>query len=438
MLDIKFIRENEDTVRHAITVKRINLDLDRLLACADVRTELIQKGDALRAEKNKNTEAIQKASGDEREKIITRGKEIKEELHALEQEQNTIEKEYADLMLLVPNIPSHDTPIGSDASGNTEVVRWGTPPAFSFPIKDHVELGENLDLIDLDAGVKTSGFRGYYLKNEAALLHMALQWHALNKVVAKGFTPFVPPTLVKEFALTGSGHFPGFRNEIYQIANPGKLASGEDTEDAMYLVGTSEPSLLAYQSDNTFEEKDLPIKMCGFSQCYRSEVGSYGKDTKGLFRLHEFVKVEQVIICKNDTVVSNQHLEEMRGIVEELLQELNLAYRVIQICTGDMGAGKHKMYDIETWMPSRNDYCETHSDSNLTDWQARRLNIKYKTADGRKEYVHMLNNTVIASPRILIALLECYQQEDGSVVVPEVLRPYLGMKNVIRKKPSIC
>ncbi len=438
MLDIKFIRENKDVVQHAITVKRINLDIDRVLELADQRTELIQKSDALRTEKNKNTEAIQKVSEEQRAAIIARGKEIKEQLHTLEQEQNKVEREYTDLMLLVPNIPSSDTPIGNDASGNIEVARWGTPPAFSFPIKDHVELGENLDLIDLDAGVKTSGFRGYYLKNEAALLHMALQWHALNKLVAKGFTPFVPPTLVKEFTLTGSGHFPGFRNEIYRIANLGTTASGEESADAMYLVGTSEPSLLAYQSDKTFEEKELPIKMCGFSQCYRSEVGSYGKDTKGLFRLHEFVKVEQVIICKNDTEVSNQHLEEMRGIAEELLQELKLAYRVIQICTGDMGAGKHKMYDIETWMPSRNDYCETHSDSNLTDWQARRFNIKYKTADGKKEYVHMLNNTVIASPRILIALLECYQQEDGSVIVPQVLRQYLGGKDVIRKRPSVC
>ncbi len=413
-MDLKFIRDNTELVRKAIKDKRISLDLDRLLVLADTRGELIKKIDTLRAEKNTNTDRIQSVTGDERATIIERGKQIKQELQSLEEEQKKVEQEFDGLMLLVPNIPSSDTPVASDASGNTEVARHGTPPTFSFPIKDHIALGESLDLIDLEAGVRTAGFRGYYLKNEAALLHLALQWHALQKLVARGFTPMIPPTLVRAFALTGSGHFPGFKNEIYQIANPGDITASEEAQEPLYLVGTSEPSLLAYHADTLLEEKDLPIKMCGLSQCYRSEVGSYGKDTKGLFRLHEFVKIEQIVICKNDIEESSRFLEELRSIAEELLQDLGLAYRVIQICTGDMGAGKYKMYDIETWMPSRNDYCETHSDSNLTDWQARRLNIKYKTAAGKKEYVHTLNNTAIASPRILIALLECYQQEDGS------------------------
>lgn len=434
MLDIKFIRDNSDAVALAIQVKGVKLDLDRLLTLADQRSDLIMKAEKLRAEKNTNSEEIQKAATPEaRNPIIERGKQIKEELHVLEQELRTIEREYDLLMLLVPNIPSDDTPVGPDASGNKEVARWGEPQSFSFPVKDHIELGTALDLIDLEAGVKTAGFRGYYLKNEAALMHVALQWHALHKLVAKGFTPMVPPTLVREFALVGSGHFPSFKDEIYQIANPSDIREEADVCESLYLAGTSEPSLLAYHSDRTFEEKDLPIRMCGISQCYRSEVGSYGKDTKGLFRLHEFVKVEQVIICKNDTKESNTFLEELRSVAEELLQDLKLAYRVIQICTGDMGAGKHKMYDIETWMPSRNDYCETHSDSNLTDWQARRLNMKYKTADGKREYVHTLNNTAIASPRILIALLETYQQQDGSILIPEVLRPYMGYKEVISR-----
>ncbi|MBI2484170.1 serine--tRNA ligase [Candidatus Uhrbacteria bacterium] len=434
MLDIKFIRENQDAVARSIEVKGVKLDLARLLALADQRSDLIITSEKLRAEKNTNSEEIQKAATQEgRTPIVERGKQIKEELRALEQELRAIEKEYDALMLLVPNIPSQDTPIAPDSSGNVEVARWGEAPSFSFAIKDHVELGTALDLIDLEAGVRTSGFRGYYLKNEAALMHVALQWHALHKLVAKGFTPMVPPTLVREFALVGSGHFPSFKEEIYQIANPSDIREETDMPEPLYLAGTSEPSLLAYHSGRTFEERDLPVRMCGISQCYRSEVGSYGKDTKGLFRLHEFVKVEQVIICKNDTQESNAFLEELRGVAEELLQDLKLAYRVIQICTGDMGAGKHKMYDIETWMPSRNDYCETHSDSNLTDWQARRLNMKYKTADGKKEYVHTLNNTAIASPRILIAILETYQQQDGSVIIPEVLRPYMGYKEMIKR-----
>lgn len=433
MMDLAFIRKNIELVKKAIQDKRISLDLDRLLVLADTRGELIKKIDALRAEKNTNTDRIQAANPDERASIVERGKQIKQELQSLEEDQKSVEQEFEGLMLLVPNIPSHDTPIAQDASGNTEVARHGAPPTFSFPIKDHIALGEALDLIDLEAGVRTAGFRGYYLKNEAAVLHLALQWHALQKLIARGFTPMIPPTLVRGFALTGSGHFPGFKNEIYQIANPGDITAGQEAQEPLYLVGTSEPSLLAYHADKMLEEKDLPIKMCGMSQCYRSEVGSYGKDTKGLFRLHEFVKIEQVILCKNDIEESSRFLEELRGIAEEILQDLGLAYRVIQICTGDMGAGKYKMYDIETWMPSRNDYCETHSDSNLTDWQARRLNIKYKTADGKKEYVHTLNNTAIASPRILIALLECYQQADGSIKIPEVLRPYLGGKEYITR-----
>jgi len=245
----------------------------------------------------------------------------------------------------------------------------------------------------------------------------------------KAFTLMVPPVLVKERALFGSGHFPFGKEEIYQIGNPGKLSEG-DQREAQYLAGTSEPSLLAYYADKTLDEKDLPIKMCGVSSCYRSEIGSYGKDTKGVYRIHEFVKVEQVVICKADIIEGDQWLETLREIAQEMLMDLKLPHRVLNICTGDMGAGKYKMYDLETWMPARNDYGETHSDSNLTDWQARRLNLRYKTADGKTKFAYTLNNTVIASPRILIAILENYQQQDGSVIVPEVLRPYVG-KDII-------
>ncbi len=241
---------------------------------------------------------------------------------------------------------------------------------------------------------------------------------------AKNFTLMAPPTLIRDFALFGSGHFPAGREEIYEIKNA-------QQQDPLFLAGTSEPALLAYYADQTLNEDQLPIKMCGISPCYRSEVGSYGKDAKGLYRVHEFMKVEQVIICQADILEGDKWLEALREVAEEILQELKLPYRVVNVCTGDMGAGKYKMYDIETWMPSRGNFGETHSDSNLTDWQARRLNIRYKTKDGKTKHAFTLNNTVIASPRILIALLENYQQKDGSVLIPEVLKPFVG-KDVLK------
>jgi seryl-tRNA synthetase len=245
----------------------------------------------------------------------------------------------------------------------------------------------------------------------------------------------VPPTILREFAFVGSGHFPSGRDELYQIGNPGKLESGEEVKEPLFLTGTAEPSLLAYHAGKILNEKDLPVKMCGISQCYRSEVGSYGKDAKGLYRLHEFMKVEQVVICKNDIEESSKWLEEMREISQEILKDLELPHRVLSICTGDMGLGKYKMYDIETWMPSRDGYGETHSDSNLTDWQARRLGTRYRDKDGNIIYPHMLNNTVIASPRVLIAVLENYQLADGSVTVPKVLQPFLGgLEKITAKK----
>jgi len=341
-----------------------------------------------------------------------------------------------EILLLVPNIPSPDSPIGSDEKSNQEIAKWGEIPKFSFKIKDHLDLGKSLDLIDTEKGVKTSGFRGYYLKNEAVWLQMALIQHALSKMQEKDFSLMITPTIIKEFALVGSGHFPFGKEEVYELTNPGKDEAGKEIKEKMYLAGTSEPSLLAYFANETLNEEDLPKKVCGFSTCYRSEVGSYGKDTRGIYRMHEFMKVEQVVICKADIQESNQWLETMRLIAEEMLRDLKLPYRVLNICTGDMGAGKYKMYDIETWMPSREAYGETHSDSNLTDWQARRLNIKYKDKAGKIHYAFTLNNTVIASPRILIALLENYQQKDGSVEIPKVLQKYMpkGMKKISPKK----
>jgi len=431
MLDIKFIRQNSDLVKDAVKKKFMKVDIDRLLALDEKRRRLIQESETIKAAQNKLSKSL---SADKNELALKESKDLKERFKELEKELKIVQAEYDDLMSLVPNIISPDTPIGPDDSANKEIFKWGEPKKFDFKIKDHIELGQDLDIIDTETGVKISGFRGYYLKNEGAMLHLAILWYCWEKIIKAGFKPLIGPTLVKNFVLFGSGHFPFGKEEVYQIGNPGKLASGQEGGEPLYLTGTSEPTLLAYFSDKTLNENDLPIKVCGFSQCYRSEAGSYGKDTRGLYRLHEFVKVEQVVLCKNNLEESNKWLEEMRRISEAILRDLELPYRVVQNSSGDMGAGKYKMFDIETWMPSRANYGETHSDSNLTDWQARRLNIKYKDNEGKINFVHALNNTVIASPRILIAVLENYQQKDGSVLVPKVLQKYLGFKKIVRDK----
>ena len=418
MLSIDFIRQNKELVKKEAVEKQLDPKVvDQLLAIDKERRELIQKIEVLRQQR--------KTASQKRD--IETGKKIKEELGKLESELKKKEEEYKNLMLLVPNISSPDTPLE-----DKEIYRWGKKPKFNFPPLSHLELGEKLDLIDLEKGVQTAGFRGYYLKNEAAQLHFALLFYAWQKIISKGFTPLLVPTILREFALLGSGHFPFGREDIYQIANPGKLESGKTISEPLFLAGTAEPSLLAYFANETLKEEDLPVKVCGWTQCYRSEVGSYGRDTQGIYRIHEFMKVEQVVLCPADEKVSDEWLEKMRIYSEEILRDLKLPYRVIQVGKKEMGAGKRKMYDLETWMPSRQGYGETHSDSNLTDWQARRLNIKYKTKKGEIKFVHCLNNTVLASPRILIAVLENFQQKDGSILIPKVLQGLIGKKKIAR------
>ncbi|MBI4050012.1 MAG: serine--tRNA ligase, partial [Candidatus Doudnabacteria bacterium] len=433
---IKYIRENKEAVKKAIIDKRIVLNLDELLALDEKRRKLIAEIDQLRAKKNDIAEKMQSADASTKERLKIDGKEVKEKIAALEKELTDAEQRYNELMLLVPNIPSKDTPVGGEQDFKV-ISTWGRQPKFDFPIKDHIELGKSLDILDLERGVKTAGFRGYYLKNEGALLHLGVLMLAFQKMVKKGFTPMIPPTLIKEFALIGSGHFPTGRQEIYEVEeyapSPHPLPPGERDKgrgpETKFLVGTAEPSLLAYHVGETLEEKNLPVKLVGISPSYRREVGGYGKDTKGVYRTHEFTKVEQVVLCK-DLLESEHWFTEMARIAQELLQDLKLPHRVIQIATVEMGAGKYKMYDIETWMPARGAYGETHSCSNLTDWQARRLNIKYRDKAGKTEYVHTLNNTVLASPRILIAILENNQQKDGSVEVPKDLRDFVGEKKL--------
>ena len=430
MLDIKFIRENQEKLKEAVKNKRIDLNLDELLELDKKRVSELQYIEELQAEKNKLNELIQKSSDDERKELIEQGKAVKEKLSKVEPEYQKTKKKFDELMVKVPIIPAEDVPVGKDESENVEIYKWGEIPKFDFQPKDHIQLGKDLDILDFERGTKVAGYRGYYVKNEGVSLQMALMMYALSKMVTKEYAPMIVPTLVKEFTLFGSGYFKGLEydseeDEIYQVATSDKEADGKTSKDRKFLVGTAEPSLLAYYSGEVLKEEDLPMKLCGYSQCYRSEIGSYGKDTKGLYRVHEFMKVEQVILSKADVQESDNLQQEMIAIAKEIHEELGLPYRQIQICTGDMSAGKYKMFDIEAWIPSRNGYGETGSASNFLDWQSRRLNVKYVDKNGEKKYVYMLNNTALASPRTFIAILENYQQADGSVKIPEILKKYM-------------
>lgn len=447
MLDIKFIRDNADKLKETIKNKNVDLDLDQLLDLDSKRRTVLAEVETLQSTKNSFSKEIASLSESDKQAKLLEMKELDSRQTELKEQLRPLDEEYNKLMLYVPNIPSQESPIGKDDSENVPWSYWSpelgvvdpkdeekvkqVPTKFDFEVKDHVALGTALDLVDFERGTEVSGFRGYFLKNEAVLIQNGLFAYAINKLRAKGFTVMQTPSLVREFALVGSGHFPFDTENIFRVGNAKALA--DETKEQTFLAGTSEPSLIAYFADQILEAHQLPIQVAGFSPCYRSEVGSYGKDVKGLYRVKEFQKVEQVVICKADTNEGDQWLETLREISQEILQDLKLPHRVLNICTGDMGAGKYKMYDIETWMPGRGSYGETHSDSNLTDWQARRLNIRYRDTDGTIKFAYTLNNTAVASPRILIPILENYQQADGSVKVPEVLQPYVGM-DVIKPK----
>jgi len=439
MLDIKYIRENQEKLKKAVKDKGLSLDVDQLLRVDKKRVELLQSIEELQSEKNSLNDLMKKAKGGEQKEIIKKGKKVKEKLVRLEPEYAKIKHSFDTLMARVPIVPSPDTPIGKSDKDNVEVYKWGKPPKFDFTPKNHIELGRELDILDLERGAKVAGYRGYYVKNEGVPLILGFMMYAMNKMIEKGYSPMIVPTLVKGFALFGSGHFTELEYnpeeaEIYEI-EPDKNPDGTKSKESKFLVGTAEPSLLAYHSGETLDEKDLPLRLCGYSQCYRSEIGSYGKDTKGLYRVHEFMKVEQVILAPADVELSNKLQEEMISISKEMHEELGLPYHVLQISTGDMGTGKYRMFDLEAWMPGLDRWGETGSASNLLDWQARRLNVKYKDKDGKKKFVYMLNNTALPSPRIFIAILENYQQKDGSVKIPEVLQKYMGgIKEIKREK----
>ena len=440
MLDIQFIRTHTDEVKKAVQDKRLVVDIDRLLAVDKERVKLLQEIEELQSLKNDLNDLMKQAkTSEERQALITKGKEIKASSEAKEPEYITVKRQYDALMAQVPTVPSADTPVGKSDQENVEVAVWGERRAFDFTPKTHIELGKDLDILDLERGTKVAGYRGYYLKNEGVLLAMGIMQYGLRKMVEKGYSPMIPPTMIKGFALFGSGYFAGEEynsgvDNIYQVASNDEEADGGASKEKKFLVGTAEPSLLAYYSGETLDGTRLPLRMCGFSQCYRSEIGTYGKDTKGMYRVHEFMKIEQVVLAEANVDASIVLQEEMKAVAAEMHQELGLPYRQIQICTGDMSAGKYRAFDIEAWMPGLDRYGETGSASNFLDWQSRRLNVKYTDPKtGERKYVYMLNNTALPSPRIFISILENYQQADGSVTVPEVLRPYVG-KDVIMPK----
>jgi len=409
MLDIKFIRQNIDKVKEGCNKKHVDVDINKLLDVDRKRIELLQALEDMRAKKNKaSKEIIRTKSKTEREIIILRMRELDRSNDKLDERLRDVEKQFNKLMLRVPMPPASDVPEGETDKDNVEVKRWGKLPKFSFPVQDHITLMEKLDILDLKRGAKIGGFRQYLIKNKAVLLEQALLRWSLDFLSKKGFTLFRPTTMVKEFAMIGTGMFPTGREDAYKV------------DDDLYLVGTTEVPLMAYHADETLDEKDLPKKYVGISAAFRKEVGSYGKDVKGIFRIHEFLQTEQVIICKNDEQESIKWHEELIKNSEELMQKLKLPYRVVNCCGGDLSSGQVKRYDIEAWVPSQKKYRETHSDSYLFDFQTRRLNIRYRTKDNKIKFAHSLNDTAIATPRILIPIIENYQQKDGSVSVPSV------------------
>ena len=431
MIDLKDLRENPDVYRRAAKLKRIDVDIDKLLELDARRRPLDLARQQMTAEKNSIGKEIgelkgrlKKASPEEQAKIneklgalLARSLELKHQEQALDAQVAELDPQILELLQRCAQPPDDDVPVGKDDTENVEIKKWGTIRDFDFSPKDHMALGTALNMIDTDRGVKLAGSRSYFLIGDGALLHQAVLRLAQDMMIERGFIPMCVPVLVNEPAMVGTGYFPLGREQSYMLSNevPPK-----------YLVGTAEVSLTAYHMDETLEGKTLPRKYVGMSPCFRREAGTYGKDPAGLYRIHQFDKVEQVIICKNDVEESKRWHETILQNAEAILQKLDLPYRVVKVCTGDLGQGQVAKYDIETWMPSRNSFGETHSASRFYDFQARRLNLRYRDEDGKVRICHTLNNTVIASPRVLIPILELYQNADGSVTIPAALRGYMG------------
>lgn len=425
MLDIKFIKENKELIELGAKKKHINFDVNELVALDDERLVLLKQTEDLRAEQNQASKKI----GIEkdpvvRDQIILEMKPIKEEFEKTEEKLREVMKKWQLLMLSVPNIPDISVPEGEDDSANVEAKVWGQKPEFAFTPKDHIALMESLDIADFVKGAEVAGFRGYFLKGDGALLEFALHQFVVNHFSSKksDYEFMIVPSLVRRETLFGTGYLPQGEDDMYK------------TQDSDYFSGTAEVATMSYFTDTVFEAEALPKKVLAFSPAFRREAGSHSKDTKGLFRVHEFRKFEQVILCEANHETSVKYHEELLMNAEEILQALGLHYHVVVNCGGDLGLGQVKKYDIEAWVPSQDKFRETHSCSYFHDFQTRRLNIRYKDSEGKLRYAHSLNNTALAMPRILQHIVENYQNEDGTVTIPEVLRPYMGGKEKISPK----
>ncbi|MFA5995455.1 MAG: serine--tRNA ligase [Patescibacteria group bacterium] len=424
MLDIKFIRDNANLVQQAAKQKHITIDLPKLLDLDEDRRKMQKRIDDLKAAQGQANNEMATASDEQKQAKLMLLRKLSAEVKDLERIFSGIEQQFRTQLLTIPNIPDAKVPIGDNESANVELKKIGTIPQFDFELKDHLTLGKTLDIIDTERGVKVTGNRGYYLKGAGAQLELALMNYGLDFLRQRGFTQFVTPLMAYDEFFFGTGHFPWMKDETFKAV---------DKEKAQNLIGSAEVTLCAYHANETLKVTELPKKYTAWTPCFRTEVGSYGKDTKGLYRLRQFNKVEQVVLCKNDNDAAWQLFEEIIKNAEDFLTSLNLPYRVMELCTGEMGAGQRYKRDIETWMPSRSLYSETHSCSWLGDFQARRLNLRYRDEFGKVQFCQTLNNTLVASPRLLIPLLEMNQQADGSIAIPTVLQSYMQGKQLIKQ-----
>ena len=422
MLDIKFIAENTQLVKDGFAKKNFDIDVDELLALHKRVNQLKTSSQALAEEKNRLSNSIKSASPEERPNIIAKSRELGEQLKAEQEKLAAEQTKFDDIMWRLPNLPSPQSPVGVDDTENVVVRKVGDIPHFDFTPKDHVELMEINGWTECERIAKVCGSRSYAITNELARLELAMHLYVMDKLAANGFRVITVPSLSKEKPLYGQGYLPFAKDEIYYMP-----------QDDIYLSGTAELILNSLRADELLTENDLPILYAGFSPCFRREAGAAGKDTRGLTRVHQFMKTEQFVICKNDINESEKWHQKLLQISEEILQDFELPYQVLEVCTGDMGAPKYRQYDLEAWVPSQNCYRETHSCSNITDWQARRTNLRYRdNAEGKVRFAHTLNNTGIATPRALVPFLENHQQADGSIRIPQKLQPYMMGKTFIK------